>query len=197
MKNKVILAAAIAGSASSVLAQDFSLSLTSNVGTISPSGGSFTVSVYGDADVGTHILGGAFSLVSNGECISSMDWTPAAWSAFNTDGGFAGNGDYNQVIFGQLVIPGIFPPAAGSELGSLIGSFNVVLDPFVGDVNIDFDLVAGDPFALETVDDVTGETFQSLSGNLSLGSLTIRVIPSPSALSVLGLSGLVVSRRRR
>ncbi len=195
--NKVLIAAAIAGAASSAFAQDFSLSLSSNVATLDPSGGTFTVTVFGDASVGTHLLGGAFSLVSNGECISDMEWTPASWSAFNTDGGFAGNGDYNQVVFGQLVIPGIFPPAAGSELGSAIGSFSVTLDPFVGDIDITFDLVAGNPFALETVDAVTGETFQSSSGNLSLGSLTIAVIPSPSALSMLGLGGLVATRRRR
>lgn len=197
MMNKVLIAAAIAGAASSVFAQDFSLSLSSNVATLDPSGGTFTVTVFGDASVGTHLLGGAFSLVSNGECISNMEWTPASWSVFNTDGGFAGNGDYNQVVFGQLVIPGIFPPAAGSELGSAIGTFTMTLDQLIGDISITFDLVGGDPFALETVDATTGETFQSSSGNLSLGSLTLAVIPSPSALSVLGLGGLVATRRRR
>jgi hypothetical protein len=80
-------------------------------------GGSFTVTVFGDADTGSHLLGGAFGLSSDSALIDSMSWTNAAWSAFNTDGGYAGNGNYNEVIFGQLVIPGIFPPAPGSELG--------------------------------------------------------------------------------
>lgn len=192
----VILAAAIAGLASNASAQNFSLSLVPSATSPAPSS-SFTISVFGDADVGTHLLGGAFSIESNGECVQSMQWTPAAWSAFNTDGGYAGSGDYNTVIFGQLVIPGIFPPAPGSENGSLIGSFLVQLDPGIGDFSITFNLVAGSPFTLETVNAVTGDTYQSSSGNLTLGSATVSVIPAPGVLSLLGLSGLAASRRRR
>ena len=156
--------------------------------------------VIGDADVGTHMLGGAFSLESNGECINDIQWTNAAWSAFNTDGGYAGEGDYNQIIFGQLIIPGVPPfdqPAPGSELGSLIGTFTVFLDPAIGDFSIGFNLVAGSPFSLETIDIATGETFQSSSGNLSLGSASVIVIPSPGTIPVLGGLGLLAARRRR
>ncbi len=192
----VILAAAIAGCASAAAAQNFSLSIVPSTTIISPSS-SFTLSVYGDADVGTHLLGGAFSIDSNGDCVQSMQWTPAAWSAFNTDGGYAGGGDYNQVVFGQLVIPGIFPPAPGSENGSLIGSFLVQMDPAIGDFSIDFQLVAGSPFTLETVDAVTGDTYQSTSGNLTLGSATVSVIPAPGVVSLLGMGGLMCTRRRR
>jgi hypothetical protein len=192
----VILAAAIAGSASAAAAQNFSLSIVPSTTIISPSS-SFTLSVYGDADVGTHLLGGAFSIDSNGDCVQSMQWTPAAWSAFNTDGGYAGGGDYNQVVFGQLVIPGIFPPAPGSENGSLIGSFLVQMDPAIGDFSINFQLVAGSPFTLETVDAVTGDTYQSSSGNLTLGSATVSVIPAPGVVSLLGMGGLMCTRRRR
>ncbi|MBO6739359.1 MAG: hypothetical protein JJ916_05825 [Phycisphaerales bacterium] len=194
--NNVILAAAIAGSASAASAQNFSLSIVPSTTIISPSS-SFTLSVYGDADVGTHLLGGAFSIDSNGDCVQSMQWTPAAWSAFNTDGGYAGGGDYNQVVFGQLVIPGIFPPAPGSENGSLIGSFFVQMDPAIGDFSINFQLVAGSPFTLETVDAVTGDTYQSSSGNLTLGSATVSVIPAPGVVSLLGMGGLMCTRRRR
>ena len=194
MNNFVVVCASVAGLASVAAAQNFSLSLVPNVSTIEP-GGAFTLSVYGDADVGTHLLGGAFSLESNGECITSMQWTNAAWSSFNTDGGFAGNGDYNQVVFGQLVIPGIFPPAPGSELGSLIGTFTVQLDPGLGDVWIDFQLVAGSPFTLETVDAATGQTFQSNGGSLSLGSASVGLIPAPGALTILGFGGLLAARR--
>lgn len=194
----VLIAAVIAGSASSAVAQNFSLSLLPSTSQVS-SGGSFTITVFGDADVGTHLLGGAFSLQSNGECIASMSWNPAQWSAFNTDGGFAGSGDYNDVVFGQLVIPGIFPPMPGSELGSAIGSFTVVADNFSGDVPVVFQLVAASPFTLETVDAVTGETFQSSDGNLSLGSATVLfgIIPAPSTLALFGCGGVLAARRRR
>lgn len=195
MKN-VITAAAVAGFASLAAAQNFSLSIVPSSTVISPSS-SFTLSVFGDADVGTHLLGGGFSIDSNGDCVQSMQWTPASWSAFNTDGGYAGGGDYNQVVFGQLVIPDIFPPAPGSENGALIGSFFVQMDPAAGDFSIDFQLVAGSPFTLETVDSTTGETYQSSSGNLSLGSATVRVVPTPGVLSMLGLGGLAATRRRR
>ena len=196
MNISAVVCGSVAGLASVAAAQNFSLSLVPNVSTIEP-GGSFTLSVYGDADVGTHMLGGAFSLESNGECISSMQWTNAAWSSFNTDGGFAGDGDYNQVVFGQLVIPGIFPPAAGSELGSLIGTFAVVLDPGIGDFVLDFQLIAAAPFTLETVDAVTGQSFQSTSGNLTLGSARVGLIPSPGVLSGFVMGALAISRRRR
>ncbi|MCA9274811.1 MAG: PEP-CTERM sorting domain-containing protein [Phycisphaerales bacterium] len=197
MRYSAVLLAGVAGLASQASAQNFSLSLGTSVATLNPSGGTFTVTVYGDADVGTHMLGGAFSLVSNGDCISDMQWNPASWSVFNTDGGYAGSGDYNDVIFGQLVIPGIFPPAPGSELGSAIGSYTITLDPFIGDIALVFDLVAVQPFSLETVDAVTGQTYQSSSGNLSLGSLTIAVIPAPGTFAILGLGGLASARRRR
>lgn len=196
MKNSVVIIASVAGLATVSSAQNFSLTIVPSAATIIP-GGSFTLSVYGDADVGTHMLGGAFALESDGNCISSVQWTNAAWSAFNTDGGYAGNGDYNQVVFGQLVIPGIFPPAAGSELGSRIGTFTVQLDPGIGDFLINFQLLAGSPFSLETVDSNTGETFRSSDGNLSLGSARVVLIPAPGVFSILGLGGLVASRRRR
>ncbi len=193
---KVMIAAAIAGCASVSGAQNFSLSLVPSTSTIDQSG-FFTISVYGDADIGTHMLGGAFSIESNSDLVQSMEWTPASWSAFNTDGGHAGNGNYNQVVFGQLVIPGIFPPAPGSDNGSVIGSFLIQIDPTPQFFTITFDLVAGSPFTLETVDSVTGNTFQSSSGNLTLFSTTISQIPAPGVLSMLGLGGLAASRRRR
>lgn len=194
-----LIVAAVAGIATPAIAQNFSLSLVPSAQTIDTSGGqaTFTVTVYGDADVGTHLLGGAFALETNSTCVIDMSWQNAAWSAFNTDGGYAGNGNYNQVVFGQLVIPGIFPPAPGSEVGSAIGSFNVTVTSG-GFGSIDFQLVAGSPFTLETVDAVTGNTFQSSSGTLSLGSATIwPCIPTPGACSVFMIAGLAASRRRR
>jgi len=190
---------ALAGLTMTAGAQNFSLSLMPSITDIHQ-GSVFTIEIYGDADVGTHMLGGAFALESDGQCITDMHWNSAPWSAFNTDGGFAGEGDYNEVIFGQLIIPNVPPfnvPAPGSELGSLIGSFTVFLDQNIGDTSITFQLVEASPFSLETIDIQTGETFQSSNGNLSLGSVTITGIPGPGTIPIFGGLGLLASRRRR
>lgn len=194
MKNAVALIA-IAGIASVASAQNFALTVVPSATSVAE-GGSFTLSVYGDADVGTHLLGGAFSMNSGSALIDSMGWTNAAWSAFNTDNGYAGGGDYNQVVYGQLVIPGIFPPAMGSEVGSLIGSFQVNLAAS-GFGDIDFQIGAGMPFTLQTVDSQSGAIFTDTDGQLSLGGATVTVTPAPSALALLGLGGIAAGRRRR
>jgi len=145
------------------------------------------------------MLGGAFGLTSNSGCVESMLWTPASWSAFNTDGGYAGNGNYNDVIFGQLVIPGVPPfdvPGAGPELGSSIGFYTITTR--VGSAGvIDFDLIASSPFSLEVIDIGTGEISDSSQGNLSLNGTTITCLPSPGTFPVFGAFGLIAARRLR
>ena len=195
MKNAVALIA-VAGIASVAAAQNFSLTVVPSTTSVAE-GGTFTLSVYGDADQGTHMLGGAFSMSSDSALVDSISWSNAAWSLFNTNGGDAGNGNYNEVIFGQLVIPGIFPPAAGSELGGLIGSFQVNLAA-AGAGLIDFQLNASTgPFSLQSVDSVSGNLFDNSNGQLSLGSTRVTVTPAPSALALLGLGGIAAGRRRR
>ncbi|MFG0244737.1 MAG: PEP-CTERM sorting domain-containing protein [Phycisphaerales bacterium JB052] len=198
MKKSTVLCVSIAGLASVAGAQDFSLTLVAESDFFDGST-TQTIGVYGDANVGTHMLGGAFELTSSGNTmVDNMSWTAASWSSFNTDGGYAGNGDYNQVIFGQLVIPGVPPfdvPAAGSELGSAIGYFQIDLAEPVNLLStISFNLIASDPFSLEAIDINTGETFRSNDGNLILNGLAI---PAPSTLGLLGFAGLVGARRRR
>jgi hypothetical protein len=200
MKNTMCMIA-VAGLTASVSAQEFSLSISSAAATIDTTGGSavFTIDIIGDASVGTHMLGGSFSLVTGSSFVSDMTWIPASWSAFNTDGGFAGGGDYNPVIFGQLVIPGVPPfdqPAPGSEIGSRIGSFQVMIEGQLCGV-IDFQLVAQSPFTLEVLDLDTGETFQSSDGNLTLNGASVFSVPSPASLAILGIGGLATLRRRR
>lgn len=195
MKNAVFVLA-IAGLALTSSAQEFSLSISGAPASFG-STGTFTFDIIGDASVGTHMLGGSFALETNNPQISNIVWTPASWSAFNTDGGFAGNGNYNPVIFGQLVIPGVPPfdvPAPGSELGSVIGSFQITLSFFIG--IIELNLVAQSPFTLEVFDVSTGETFQSSPDNLTLNGATV-FTPSPSTLGLFGMGGLVAARRRR
>ena len=192
---KTIALAAIAGLATAATAGGYSLSLVASATEVDTSMGAatFTVTVFGDAPSGSHMLGGAFGLESNSGLVTNMAWANAAWSAFNTDNGYAGNGNYNDVVFGQIVIPGIFPPAAGSELGSAIGSFTITVE---GAGQLDLQLTAGSPFSLETVDAMSGATAND-DGAASLGSASITVTPAPSAMALLGLGGLVAGRRRR
>lgn len=197
---KTIAIAAIAGFAAAASAgNSFSLSIVGAPMTVDTSMGAatFTVDVVGDSSFGTHMLGGAFSLTSGSSNVLAMAWTPAAWSAFNTDNGYAGGGDYNTVIFGQLVIPGVPPfdqPAPGSELGSAIGSFQITVE---GAGVLDLSLNAGSPFSLEVLDINSGATANSGSGSLSLNGASINLVPAPSAMALLGLGGIVAGRRRR
>ena len=199
MKNALTLIA-IAGIASAASAQNFSLSIVDAPTTVAE-GAVFSFDVIGDSDIGTHMLGGSFSMTSGSALISSMTWTPASWSAFNTDGGYAGNGDYNAVVFGQLVIAGVPPfdvPAAGSELGGVIGTFQVTLAA-TGSGLIDFALVGESPFSLESIDPTTGAGANSSQGTLTLNGASVQVgtVPAPSALALLGLGGIAAGRRRR
>ena len=127
-----------------------------------------------------------------------MAWTPADWSAFNTDSGYAGNGDHAGVIFGQLLIfgiPGFDMPADGSDLGMSIGSFQITLGAGTGDINFEF--AAGSPFTLQSYNEADGATASSADGSLTLNGATVTVTPAPSALALLGLGGLAAGRRRR
>jgi len=196
MKNALALIA-VAGIASAASAQNFSLSIAGAPTSVAE-GATFTIDIIGDADVGTHMLGGSFTMSSNSALVSNITWSNASWSAFNTDGGYAGNGNYGANIFGQLVIPGVPPfdvPAVGSELGSAIGSFQVTLGAGTG--VLDLGLGAESPFTLQVLDVNTGTLSDSSQGQLSLNGASINVTPAPSALALMGLGGLVAGRRRR
>lgn len=193
----LVICSALAGLASTAFAQDFSLSL---IGPSSVTSNSvFTIDVVGDSSFGTHMLGGGFALEANSNAIDNMTWTPASWSAFNEDSeGYLGGGNYGQVVFGQLLlpIPGFDVPAAGSELGGIIGSFQVTMNSEHWTV-IDFNLIASSPFTLEAVDIDNGlSTAQDVDGQLTLNGLSI-FIPAPSSVALLGLGGMVIGRRRR
>jgi len=194
---------ALAGLATIASAQDFSLTIVGGAGAASITDFStFEVEIYGDASVGTHMVGGSFGVeaMTNNFEVLDMRWNPAAWSAFNDDGGTTGGGNYDQVIFGQLVIPGVPPfdvPAPGSALGSLIGTFEIDVGEHGSFWSIDLQLTAQVPFSLQVVDIDTGETFLSTDGNLALGSFSAAFIPAPSSLALIGLGGLAAGRRRR
>tara|TARA_R110002073_G_scaffold1715_1_gene12201 strand:+ start:79786 stop:80376 length:591 start_codon:yes stop_codon:yes gene_type:complete len=196
MKNTIAIVAIAGFAAAATAGSTFSLSISGP--TVVAAGDTFTVEVSGDSSFGTHMLGGGFSLTSNSALVDNMSWTPASWSAFNEDAGYAGNGNHAGVVFGQLLlpIPGFDMPAAGSELGGVIGSFDITVGADGG--VIDFQLVGAAPFTLEAVDADNGlATADSSAGGLSLGGLSVTVTPAPSAMALLGLGGLVAGRRRR
>jgi hypothetical protein len=141
------------------------------------------------------MFGGTFGIQSDSTSIIDMQWQPAIWSVFNEDGGYAGNGNYNHVIFGQL-LPDFFPLPDSSLLGNPIGSFQVTIaaDQFgLAEMSI----VPGDPFTLQTYDRVSGLLYESSNGNLTLNGTTLTIVPAPGAASLLAFAGVVVARRRR
>jgi hypothetical protein len=159
-------------------------------------GGLFTIDVYADADVGTHIDECAFGLQSNSFGVTDMVWTPAEWAAYSFDDGYAGNGNYNAVNFGQVIIPGIVPPADNSYLGQRVGSFVVSTIEFYG--VLDFDLVEQAPYSLRVYDDASGSFYSNTSTNLSLYGFSINAVaPAPSSAVAIVMCGLMCSRRRR
>ncbi|MBL4697454.1 MAG: PEP-CTERM sorting domain-containing protein [Phycisphaerales bacterium] len=200
---KASLLIALAGLTAAAAAQDFSLSIAGAPTTIdATNGATITIDIIGDSTHGEVMMGGRFSMISGSGLISNMTWTPAPWSAFNTDGGYAGNGDYNEVAFGQISHQG--PQTAGSQLGMAIGSFQIQIAAGSFGV-IDLEILGGLPFALETAfwpfdGFPTGgavDVRDSSNGTLILNGASINVVPAPSALALLGLSGLAASRRRR
>jgi len=196
MKNAVTIIA-LAGFVAGASAENFSLSLIAAGASFSST--TITIDVIGDASIGTHLMGGGFGLSTNSSSlVSNITWTAGSWSQFNSDDGYDGNGNFGQIIFGQLVIPNVPPfdvPAAGSELGSLIGSFQIELTEPLNLANgIDFSFVTFSPFTLEVIDINTGESFQDTSGTLILNGLSV---PTPSSIALLGLGGLAATRRRR
>ena len=195
---KTLAIVAVAGLASAASAQNYSLSIVGapaqvNSGTQT----TFTIDVVGNADWGTHLVGGGFTISNGGDAgiVTDMSGSVAAWAALGlNDGGHQGEGNYDQFVFGQLVFPPAFPPAAGSELGAVIASFQVTIAADSEGV-IEFNLGAGSPFSLSIFDGTA--SVDDTSGALSLGSATINVVPAPSAMALLGLGGLVAGRRRR
>ncbi len=195
---KAVLCVAFAGLAGHASAANFYLDFQ-GFPTAVASGDTFEFQVTASADVGTHILGGGFGLrTTRSDVVSNVTWTPANWSAFNEDiDGYDGNGNYGQVVFGQLLlpIPGFDVPAAGSELGSAIGTFQVQLSGWPGfGFEDQWQLIEGVPFTLDVYDVDTHEIFNSSDGNLYLNGV---LVPSPSGLALLGFCGMVTGRRRR
>lgn len=191
----------ICGSASLAGAQDFSLSIVGAPSTVDSTGGaSFTMSVVGDASVGQFYSAAAFSLVSDSPLITNIDWAFANWPNFPIDGSYAGDGNYSQIIAGALwgcgAPPPFCAPTEDARLGETIGVFTVHLAAGVTG-QVDFQLLAGDPFSLEVINWDTGELWNDNHGTLELQGTTVTIVPSPAGVSSLMICGLLASRRTR
>ncbi len=192
------IAISFAGLTSAASAQNFFLSMESSDLEVNTSSGdvTITVTVTGDADVGDYLLGGAFGIESNNASIIDMHWEPADWSVFNIDGGYAGNGNYNETIFGQLILGNGFPPPPDSLLGNAIGTFMVTFaHASLGQVDLNF--VEGDPFTLATLDWPSLSEYESSDGTLHLSGLSINLVPAPGTGALLAIGAMAITRRRR
>ena len=207
MKNTIVLAA-VAGIASAAAAQSGSLTLVSSVDTIdSTASTSFTVSVYGDADFGTHIAGGAFSLANAGGAgiVADMAWANEAWGAGGlNDRGDGGEGNYDGVVFGQIIIPAFgLLPSPDSALGDapvLIGTFTVnIVAGSEGLIDWSTGADGVSPFVLEIYNGDDQSSTSLLNGDFQGHgrSMVNVVVPAPSSMALLGLGGIVAGRRRR
>lgn len=191
------VALGICGLTTAVFAQNFSLTLVPSAQTIDTSGGAvtMTVTVIGNADVGDYLWNGSFGIESNNASVIDMHWEPADWSQFNDDGGHAGNGNYNQVIFGQL-LANFFPPPDSSLVGNPIGAFQVTFaEGSIG--SVDMSLVEGMPYTLSTITWPSLDEYESSDGTLHLSGLSINLIPAPGTGAMLIIGALGVTRRRR
>jgi len=202
MRNAVVLMT-MAGIASAAGAQTASLSIVASHATWdSTVTSTITLSVYASADFGTHIVGGGFSLSAvGGESVIGMDAAAASWGALGeNDRGYAGDGNYTGLVFGQLVFPPLFPPNAASDFtgGEVFVASVVVELSQVQFGGVEWTLGAdplGGGVVLQVFDAADNSTTDVTVANF--GSAAIFVVPSPSVLAVLGLGGLVAGRRRR
>ena len=198
---KQVILGSVAGFASAAAAQSVSLSIVPSSATLDITvTGSFTLSIYGNADFGTAIAGGEFAISAVGATnnITGMTGEAAAWGAgFQNDRGYDGNGGHNGLVFGQLIFPPVLNPAPESALPGpvLLGVMTVTVEPdFCGIVDFSTANGVGD-FVLEIFDGGDGSFTQV--ADVSHGTASVGLIPAPSTAALLGLGGLLAGRRRR
>ena len=194
---------ALSGLASSAFAQSGAISMTVSPTTIDfTSTNSALLSIWGDADFGTHVAGGGFSLTASGdtEIVADMVASAASWGSLGfQDNGYSGDAHHDGVIFGQFILPPFIPPHDASRLGNgpvLLSTIEVIFHrDQAGRVNwLPEDL--GEKFVMEIYDEADG-SFTRLSGSdITFSGVSIG-LPAPSAIALLGFGGLMTVRRRR
>ncbi|MDF1809167.1 MAG: hypothetical protein P1U42_05670 [Phycisphaerales bacterium] len=200
--NRTVCIFAFAGLVTQASAQNYILRIEGGPQQVNTSSGSvsITLDVIGDAEegLGTHMLWGSFALESIGSAvIEDISWTHADWSEFNIDGGYDGLGAYNRIEFGQWEGSG-FIPRSGSELGQLIGQFQITLaQSDIASGMLDFRLLQSSSYALSTIDIDTGASYYSTPEDLVLEGFSTVVVPAPSSAMIVLSASLLSIRRRR
>lgn len=173
MKNFIVASVALAALAGSVHADQVMVDITSwqaTAGYLNPGNTSTTVSI----PVGSQITGITYTDLAF--TAQGLSWLSEFILSVN-DGQF---GDFWDFRVSSTNAPGVFGPASGAFVPGppAGGPFTTTQDLFVT--------------VYETFDD-TG-----IDAVVSGGTLTITyVIPTPGAMALLGLGGLVATRRRR
>ncbi len=197
---------AASGLASSAFGQTATLSIVPSAAswdtTISTT---YTLSIYAEVDFGTAIASGEFAVSGFGDMtpnVTGMVGQSASWGALGfQDDGYAGNGNYNGMIFGQLIFPPFLPPDPMSMIGNgpvLLGVITVTLEANTHGF-LAFSTASGTgPFMLEiyTDDGGSGTMTRLTDADIVHDSVTV-MIPSPSTFALWGFGGLVAGRRRR
>ena len=205
MRHSVYSVLACAGLVSTALAQNFELRL--EPGSVSPSG-LFTISVYGDADVGDGYYSAAFGLevtsLSGLGSVRDIEWSPGIWAGFAGDaGGYQGDGLHSLVWMSLLVIPecGVFFDCT-VPYGTLMGTFTIDVDPVIAET-YQISLIPApqlDPSlscSFEVVDEDFSNYWVDSQGTLSLVGTSVSVIPAPACIASLLVCGLLNTRRTR
>ncbi len=207
---KHIVLASIAGLASAAAAQSASLSLVFSQTTIDTTfTSSITMSLFADADFGTHITGAAVALnaVGDTDIVTSTELSSvAAWGALGEDDfGDAGDGSHAGMIMGQVTFLPFIQPDAASALGNgpvLLATYTIGIAAGASGI-VDWTTAGGiGTFALEVIDvnanpggNPPGEIIQIAAPDF--GSARLVIFPAPSSGALLGLGALVATRRRR
>lgn len=208
MNSHALFSMCLAGMAFPCAAQNFSLWLEPS--SMTPNG-TFTVGVYGDADVGTAYLAGSFGLsvesLAGENQVSNITWdlhySGGLGLAQYFDYGYGGNGTHLGTSFYQVVVPScgmIFD--CGTSYGELIGSFTIEMDPHaMGDYEISLlsapDLNLPVQHTFEVYDETTGDLYNDSQGTLTLTGTTVTIVPAPAGLGSLLFCSLLASRRTR
>lgn len=203
MNNHALISMCLAGMAVPCASQNFNLWLE-------PSGmspeGTFTVSVYGDSDLGGVYVSGGMGLqvstLSGQGRVSNISWDfDLVGNYLQLDEvGYLGDGMHGEVGYAWFVGCGIFP-CDTTDLGAPIGHFTIEVDPDAFET-YQIDLIAGPdlnpayPYTIEVADPL-GNLYNDSQGSLTLTGATVSVVPSPGLVSMMTLCAMLSSGRRR
>ena len=193
---------AVVGCATPAIAQEYILRIEGGPAQVDVSGGAVTITLDVIGDIfdpidSDYMLWGSFALETSGSAmVESITWHHADWSEHNEDGGYSGDGNYAQVMFGQFSGDD-WIPREGSEIGGRIGSFQITLAGGTQLGDFSANLIHGERYSLSTINVDTGASYYSTPDTLELQGFTTDIVPAPGAMGVFLGAGLLCGRRKR